>query len=142
MKKSLFTLSVVAIAACGLINPAMSEDNIFGDLNTKAPSTTDLTTTVKVEQPVVIRGTSQMNQTENLTNQSLQNSINSIEAAQSDLRTKLETAQSNYNAADQEFKRVKQERAALKKIVRQTNSRIKKLERAKENLQKTMQTAL
>ncbi|MCR4880860.1 MAG: hypothetical protein K6A44_02795 [bacterium] len=142
MKKNLLTAGVIAIAAVGLMSPAMSEDNIFGDLNTQAPATTDLTTTVKVDQPVVIRGTQQMNQTETLTTQSLQSSITSLEAAQNDLRTKLETAQSNFNVADQEFKRVKQERAALRKIVRQTNSRIKSLERAKKRVQKTIQTEL
>ena len=142
MKKSLFTAGIVAIAAIGLVNPAMSEDNIFGDLNVQAPASTDLTTTVKVDQPVVIRGTQQMNQTESLTTQSLQSSITSMEAAQSDLRSKLETAQSNYNNADQEYKRVKQERAALRKIVRQTNSRIKTLERTKQKVQKTMQTSM
>ena len=142
MKKSLLTAGVVAIAAIGLMSPAMSEDNIFGDLNVKAPSSTDLTTTVKVDQPVVIRGTQQMNQTESLTTQSLQSSITNIEAAQNDLRSKLETAQSNFNTADQEYKRVKQERAALRKIVRQTNSRIKSLERTKKRVQKAIQTDL
>lgn len=141
MKKSLLA-GIVLVAAIGLINPAMSEDNIFGDLNAKAPDSSELTTTVKVEQPVTIRGTSQMNATESLTTQSLQSSISSIEAAQNDLRSKLETAQSNFNAADQEFKRVKQERAALRKIVRQTNSRIKTLERTKTKVQKTIQTDL
>ena len=142
MKRSLFTICLVAVATAGLMSPAMSEDNIFGDLNAKAPATTDLTTTVKVDQPVVIRGTSQMNKDENLTTQSLQSSIASIEAAQNDLRAKLETAQTNYNSADQEYLRVKQERAALRKIVRQTNSRIKSLERTKKNVQKAIQSEL
>ena len=140
MKKSLLMAGVTAAATIGLMNPAMSEDNIFGELNTQPPTTSDLTTTVKVDQPVVIRGTQQMNQTETLTTQRLQSSITSIEAAQGDLRTKLETAQSNYNVTDQEYKRVKQERAALRKIVRQTNSRIKSLERTKKRVQKTIQT--
>ena len=142
MKKSLLTGSIIAVAAFGLMNPAMSEDNIFGDLNSTAPATTDLTTTVKVEQPVVIRGTQQMNQTESLTTQSLQSSITNIEAAQNDLRSKMETAQANFNTADQEYQRVKQERAALRKIVRQTNSRIKSLERTKKRVQKTIQSDL
>ena len=142
MKKSLLTASIIAVAAFGLMSPAMSEDNIFGDLNSTAPATTDLTTTVKVEQPVVIRGTQQMNQTESLTTQSLQSSITSIEAAQNDLRSKMETAQANFNTADQEYQRVKQERAALRKIVRQTNSRIKSLERTKKRVQKTIQSDL
>lgn len=144
MKKSLLTAGIVAIGALGLIAPAMCEDNIFGNLDTPAPKTTDLSnaTTVKVEQPIVIRGTTQMNQDESLTTQSLQSSITSIEAAQGDLRAKLETAQANYNAADQEFKRIKQERSALRKIVRQTNSRIKSLERTKTRVQKTIQSNL
>ena len=144
MKKNLLTAGVIAIGALGLIAPAMCEDNIFGNLDAQAPATTDLSTatTVKVEQPVVIRGISQMNQTENLTTQSLQSSISSIEAAQNDLRSKLETAQANYNSADQEFQRVKQERAALRKIVRQTNSRIKSLERTKNRVQKAIQSNL
>ncbi len=144
MKKSLLLAGVIAIGAMGLVSPAFCEDNIFGNIDAKAPSTTDLSnsTTVKVEQPVVIRGISQMNQTESLTTQSLQSSISSIEAAQNDLRAKLETAQANYNAADQEFKRVKQERSALRKIVRQTNSRIKSLERTKTRVQKAIQSNL
>ena len=141
MKRS-FLAGIVLVAAMGLISPAMSEDNIFGDLNVKAPDSTEMTTTVKVEQPVVIRGTSQMNQTESLTTQSLQSSIASIEAAQGDLRSKLETAQANYNSADQEYIRIKQERAALRKIVRQTNSRIKSLEKTKQKVQKNIQADL
>ncbi len=144
MKRNLLTASIIAIGAFGLVAPAICEDNIFGNIDAQAPATTDLSnaTTVKVDQPVVIRGISQMNQNETLTTQSLQSSIASIEAAQNDLRAKLETAQANYNAADQEFKRVKQERAALRKIVRQTNSRIKSLERTKNRVQKTIQTNL
>ena len=139
MKKSLFIAAVIAVSATGL---AMADDNIFGDLNASAPTSTDLKTTVKVEQPVTIRGTSQMNKDETLTTQSLQSSISNIEAAQNDLRAKLETAQTNYNSVDQEFVRIKQERSALRKIVRQTNSRIKSLERTKKRVQKTIQSEL
>lgn len=144
MKKSLLTAGIIAVGALGLVAPAMCEDNIFGNIDAKAPATTDLSnaTTVKVEQPVVIRGASQMNQDENLTTQSLQSSISSIETAQGELRAKLETAQTNYKAADEEFQRIKQERAALRKIVRQTNSRIKSLERTKNKVQKNIQANL
>ena len=123
MKKvNLFsTLGIVICTSCLLTTPAFCEDNIFGDLTTTPPATTDIQpATVKVEQPIVVRGASQMNKQESLTTQSLQNTVASLEAAQTDLRTKLETAKSNYTSVDQEFKKVKQERAALKKIVRQT----------------------
>ena len=143
MKKNLFVAGLIAIAACGVIGTSvMAEDDIFGDLNAKAPESTDLTTTVKVEQPVVIRGTSEMSKTENLTNQSLQNTISSLDSAQNDLKVKLETAQTNYDAVNQEYLRAKQERAALRKIVRKTNSRIKSLERTKKSIMKNMQSDL
>lgn len=137
------TLGVIACAGCLFSAPAICEDNIFGNLTTTPPAASEIQqTTVKVEQPIVVRGSSQMNKQESLTTQSLQNTVASLEAAQTDLRTKLETAKSNYIAVDQEFKKVKQERAALKKIVRQTNSRIKSLERSKKNVQKAIQANL
>ncbi|MCQ2957392.1 MAG: hypothetical protein MJ180_00655 [Candidatus Gastranaerophilales bacterium] len=139
MKKTNLFLAGFVCAVLA-ITPAFCEDNIFGDLTTTPPSTSELQTTVKVDEPVAIRGTSQMSKQETLTTQSLQNTVSSLEAAQADLRTKLETAQTNYNSVDQEYKRVKQERAALKKIVKKTNSRIKSLERTKTKVQKTMQT--
>ena len=145
MKKMnlLATMGFVFCAGCLLVTPAYCEDNIFGDLTTTPPAATDIQpTTVKVEQPIVVRGTTQMNKQESLTTQSLQNTIASLEAAQTDLRTKLETAKNNYSITDQEYKKIKQERAALKKIVRQTNSRIKTLERSKKNVQKAIQSTL
>ncbi len=145
MKKANLFLTfctVVCIAGVATV-PAFAEDNIFGDLSTVPPVTSDIQApTVKVEQPVVIRGTSQMNKSESLTTQSLQNTISSLEAAQADLRTKLETATNNYNTVNQEYLRVKQERNTLKKIVRKTNSRIKSLERTKKNIQKTIQSEI
>ena len=140
MKKGILTLCAIACIAGLVAVPAIAEDNIFGDLSTAPSGTTVQTPTVKVEQPVVIRGTSQMNQSESLTTQSLQSTISSLEAAQTDLRTKLETATNNFNAVDQEYQRVKQERNALKKIVKKTNSRIKSLERTKKNIQKAIQS--
>ena len=126
-----------------LITPAFCEDNIFGDLTTTPPSTTTIEQpTIKVEQPVTIRGTSQMSKQESLTTQSLQNTVSSIEAAQADLRTKLETAQTNYKSVSQEFERVKQEKAALEKIIKKTESRIKSLENTKIKVQKNMQADL
>ena len=82
-------------------------------------------------QTITVPGASQMQKQESLTTQSLQSTISSLEAAQADLRSKLETAKSNYTAVCQEYDRIKQERAALKKIVNKTNSRIKSLERTK-----------
>ena len=144
MKKinSIFTMGVVACAACLISVPALADDNIFGNLtSTTPPATTEVKTeTIKVEQPLVIRGTTQMNKQESLTTQSLQTSISSLEAAQADLRTKLETARSNYNTVDQEYVRIKQERAALKKIVKSTEKRIKTIERTKEKIQKSIQS--
>ena len=119
--------------------PAFCEDNIFGDLTTPPATTQIEQPTVKVEQPVSIRGTSQMTKQETLTTQSLQNTVSSLEAAQADLRTKLETAKTNYKSVDEEFKRVKQERAALEKIVKKTEARIKSLEKTKIKIQKNMQ---
>ena len=145
MKKinAIFSVGVIACAACMIGAPAFADDNIFGNLTTTAPSTTEVKTeTIKVEQPLVIRGTTQMNKQESLTTQSLQTSISSLEAAQADLRTKLETAKSNYNAVDQEYIRVKQERAALKKIVKSTEKRIKNIDRTKEKIQKSIQVEL
>ena len=141
MKKTILTMSIIACAFCTISNPAFSEDNIFGNLTTTVPSTSEVKTeTIKVEQPLVIRGTTQMNKQESLTTQSLQTSISSLEAAQADLRTKLETARSNYNTVDQEYVRIKQERAALKKIVKNTEKRIKTIERTKEKIQKSIQS--
>lgn len=144
MKKTSLFMGMIACAACLVATPALCDDNIFGSLTTTPPpATTEVQTkTVKVEEPVVIRGSSQMNKQESLTTQSLQTSISSLEAAQTDLRTKLETAKSNYATVNQEYVRVKQERAALKKIVRTTESRIKTIDRTKVKIQKTMQTSL
>lgn len=146
MKKinAIFTMGIIACAACAISTPAFCDDNIFGNLtSTQPPKTTEVKTeTVKVEQPLVIRGTTQMNKQESLTTQSLQTSISSLEAAQTDLRTKLETAKSNYNAVDQEYIRIKQERAALKKIVKTTEKRIKSIERTKQKIQESIQVAL
>jgi len=143
MKKTIFTMGLIACAACAISTPAYSDDDIFGNLTTTAPATTEVKTeTIKVEQPLVIRGTTQMNKQESLTTQSLQTSISSLEAAQTDLRTKLETAKSNYSAVDQEYIRIKQERAALKKIVKSTEKRIKNIEKTKEKIQKSIQVAL
>ena len=142
MKKR--NLALVLCAACIIGAPAFCEDNIFGNIAStpiEAPTTKggNMTTTVTVEEPVQIRGTSQMTQQENLTTQSLQSTISSIESAQADLKTKLDTAQSNYNAVDQEYQRVKKERAALKKIVSQTKSRISSLEKSKTKVRKAIQ---
>jgi len=142
MKKTNLVITGLVFSAL-LSAPVFCDDNIFGDLTTTPPSTTQIEQpTVKVEQPVSIRGTSQMSKQETLTTQSLQNTVSSLEAAQADLRTKLETAQTNYNSVDQEYQRVKQERAALKKIVKKTNSRIKSLEKAKVKVQKNMKADL
>lgn len=140
MKKTLLGLPVVLCAACLLSAPAFCDDNIFGELSSTPPNAAEIQPTVKVEQPITVRGTTQMAKQETLTTQSLQNTVSSLEAAQADLRTKLETAQNNYNAVDQEFLRVKQERAALKKIVKKTNARLKSLERTKKKVQQAMQT--
>jgi len=139
-KMNLLSLGLIACSMCCLALPAMSDDNIFSGVSASAPKNSDLKTTVKVEEPVNIRGTSQMTQHETLTTQSLQSSISSLEAAQADLRTKLETAQANYNAVDKEYKRIKQERSALKKIVNKTKSRIKTLERNTKSIRKAIQT--
>ena len=127
------------VCAVLMVTPAFCEDNIFGDLTTTPPSTSEVQPTIKVDEPVAIRGTSQMTQQENLTTQSLHSTISSIESAQADLKTKLDTAQSNYNAVDQEYQRVKKERAALKKIVNQTKSRISSLEKSKTKVRKAIQ---
>ena len=141
MKKTNLVITGLVLGVL-FTTPALCEDNIFGDLTTTPPSTTQVNQqpTIKVEQPVSIRGNSQMSKQETLTTQSLQNTVSSIEAAQADLRAKLETAQANYNSVNQEYLRVKQERAALSKIVKQTNSRIKSLEKTKIKIQKNMQS--
>ena len=131
-------ISLLVCATCGIISTANAEDNIFGGLNSAPPAEAP---TVKVEQPVQVRGTTQMTEQESLTTQSLQNTISSLESAQTDLKTKLETAQVNYNTANQEYERVKKERAALKKIVNRTKSRIKTLERSKNNVKKAIDAA-
>ena len=141
MKKRNLLITGIVLSAL-FMAPAFCEDNIFGDLTTTPPSSTaaDPQPTVKVEQPVSIRGTSQMSKQETLTTQSLQNTVSSLESAQADLKAKLETAQTNYNSVNQEYERIKQERAALNKIVKNTNARIKELERAKVKIQKSIQT--
>ena len=108
MKKTNLLITGLICSAL-LVTPAFCEDDIFGDLTTPPGTTQIEQPTVKVEQPVSIRGTSQMNKQETLTTQSLQNTVSSLEAAQADLRTKLETAQANYKSVDQEYKRVKED---------------------------------
>ena len=145
MKKMNLFLSCgfIACAACVLATPAMADDNIFGDLTTTPPpSSTEIQTKNVVTQTISVPGASQMQKQETLTTQSLQTSISSLEAAQTDLRSKLETAKSNYAAVSQEYNRVKQERAALKKIVKQTEKRIKTIEKTKKRVQQTIQIEL
>ena len=103
MKKNLFlTLPAILCATCLLSAPAFCDDNIFGELSSTPPNAAEIQPTVKVEQPITVRGTTQMAKQETLTTQSLQNTVSSLEAAQADLSEMAYTI-AELNIVDQLF---------------------------------------
>lgn len=155
MKKTILTLGACSLLAVAANLPAIASDDIFGEIDVKnytevqppatsEPAITTLPAVTKTNAKpgdVVVPGENQMKKSEVMTTQSLQTSISNLESAQADLRGKLTTAQQNYATVDANYIRIKKERAALNKIVKQTKGRISSLEKTKKHIRKTMDTA-
>lgn len=71
-------------------------------------------------------------------NGSIQNAISQLESAQVDIRNDLLNYKTKYNDVDAQYKLIKEERASLKKQVRNIEKRIKEIETAKERIRKNM----
>ncbi|MDD3593920.1 MAG: hypothetical protein PHX18_04760 [Candidatus Gastranaerophilales bacterium] len=157
MKKTILTLGACSLLAIAANLPVMANDDIFGEIDVKnytevkppaaaEPALTStltpaVTKSADKNAEVIVPGANQMKKSEVMTTQNLQTSISNLESAQADLRSKLTTAQQNYATVDANYVRIKKEREALNKIVKQTTNRIKALEKTKKNIRKTMETA-
>ena len=133
------SIGVALLAAISFLNPVMAKDNIFGgvdidDTYSKAPASLPTEMKAPTDVKSIIIPTSE----DGAATQSMNSSLNSIDAATVELRKKLTTVQQEYNEVDKNYKMVKYERKQLKKEVNRTKSRIRSLEKSKKSINKAL----
>ena len=125
MKKIVLTLSIL----CAFTGLAYADGNAFTPLNFNDTSYGNANTSSAVNT---------ISDTEAIGNGNIQNAIQQLENAQSDIRNDLLNIKTKYADVDAQYKLVKSERASLKKQVRAVERRIKEIDNAKERIKKNM----
>ena len=67
-----------------------------------------------------------------------QNALLELDSVQVDMRDKLLEYKTQYSELDAQFNKYKSERAAMKKVVQQTEKRIKNIDKRKQQIRKDM----
>ncbi len=124
MKKLLMTACIFA-ACTGVV---MADGNAFTPLNFN--DTTYGTTPPAVNTVADV--------SEATGNGNIQNAIQQLDNAQTDIRNELLNLKTKFADVDAQYKLVKTERNALKKQVNSVERRIKEIEKAKEKIRKNM----
>jgi septation ring formation regulator EzrA len=125
MKKIVLTLSII----CAFSGLAYADGNAFTPLNFNDTSYGNSNTQSAVNT---------IPENEAIGNGNIQNAIQQLENAQSDIRNDLLNLKTKYADVDAQYKLVKTERASLKKQVRAVERRIKEIESAKDRIKKNM----
>lgn len=146
MKKLLGTAMLLTVSAIIASAPAFADGLVFDpdtynstvDVNSAHPyaSKPTATRTVNNTAPVTATG-NQSVQTQQ--NNSLQNALFELDSAQVDVRNQLLDAKAKYAEVDNQFKMIKEQRKAQKKVVKDYEKRIKTIESTKEKIRNTMQ---
>ena len=126
MKKTVLTLSFF-IAFSGMV---YADGNAFTPLNfndTSYGNTSNTKSAVNTISDNVAVG-----------NGNIQNAIQQLENAQSDISNDLLNLKTKYADVDAQYKLIKSERASLKKQVRAVERRIKEIDNAKAKIKKNM----
>ena len=125
MKKIVLTLSIL----CAFSGLAYADGNAFTPLNFNDTSYGNSNTQSAVNT---------IPENEAIGNGNIQNAIQQLENAQSDIRNDLLNLKTKYADVDAQYKLVKTERASLKKQVRAVERRIKEIESAKDRIKKNV----
>ena len=113
--------------------PVLADGNAFTPLNfndTTYNNNSNVTKTVSNN----IDATAE----EAIGNGNIQNAIQQLDNAQTDIRNELLNYKTKYADVDAQYKLIKSERASLKKQVRAIEKRIKEIDGAKEKIRKNM----
>lgn len=123
-------MTACIFAACtGVV---MADGNAFTPLNF---NDTTYGTTTKTAAPAV---NTVADVSEATGNGNIQNAIQQLDNAQTDIRNELLNLKTKFADVDAQYKLVKTERNALKKQVNSVERRIKEIEKAKEKIRKNM----
>lgn len=104
-------------------------------LNTTAPQTTSpyASAPVNTSKQIDVRNP------ETRINNNLQNALFELDSAQTDERTTLQLHKSKYSEIDAQYQSYKEQRKAQKKLVKDSERKIKHIEKTKTQIRKNMQ---
>ena len=134
MKKVLLTGLIAAMTA----SFAMADEFTFEPVEiTTTPATTS-TQTVVSEQESDVQAIKGLSVVSEQNSERFQNALLELDSVQVDLRDKLLEYKNQYAELDAQYNKYKDERAAMKKVVKETEKRINNIDKRKKQIRKDM----
>lgn len=130
------------ILAAGLISVmtisfALAEEYTFEPVEIAVPQNIDSSTVVSA-QDNDIQAIKALSAVSEQNSEKFQNALLELDSVQVDLRDKLLEYKTQYAELDAQYNKYKTERAAMKKVVNQTEKRIKSIDKRKQQIRKDM----
>ena len=103
-------------------------------------STTPTTTSSNVvsEQDKDVQAIKSLSEVSDINNERFQNALLELDSVQVDMRDKLLDYRNQYAEIDAQYNKYKAERAAMKKVIAQTEKRINNIDKRKKAIRKDM----
>lgn len=148
MKKFLQTAILVSIGAVGITAPVFADGLVFDPESypvTKAEvqNTSGVYTTAPSKVTPAVNTTSVKDITNATTRETnnLQNALFELDSAQTDVRNQLLEERAKYTDIDTQYKLVKEQRKQQHKAIRESERKIKQIEKTKQQIRNSMQLA-
>ena len=134
MKKVLLT-GLIAVMTASF---AMADEFTFEPVEiTTTPAATS-TQTVVSEQESDVQAIKGLSVVSEQNSERFQNALLELDSVQVDLRDKLLEYKNQYAELDAQYNKYKEERAAMKKVVKETEKRINNIDKRKKQIRKDM----
>ncbi|MBQ7449885.1 hypothetical protein IJS77_00580 [bacterium] len=134
MKKLLLT-GLLSIMTTSFV---MADEYTFEPVEISTTPTTTSSSTVVSEQENDIQTIKGLSAISEQNSERFQNALLELDSVQVDLRDKLLDYKNQYAELDAQYNKYKTERAAMKKIVKQTEKRINNIDKRKKQIRKDM----
>lgn len=135
LMKKILTAGLLSIMA---VSFAMADEFTFEPVEidtTPAVTSTKKVVSVQEQDVQKIKSLSELS---DANNERFQNALLELDSVQVDMRDKLLEYKSQYAELDAQYNKYKSERAAMKKVVKQTEKRINNIDKRKQQIRKDM----
>ena len=132
--RKILTVGLISIITASFV---MAEEFTFEPVEITAPQITDSSAVVS-DQDGDIQTIKALSAISEQNSEKFQNALLELDSVQVDMRDKLLDYKTQYAELDAQYNKYKTERAAMKKVVKETEKRIKNIDKRKQQIRKDM----